>query len=98
VKTPGFFKPRGTHKGAKQPFFFFFFFLYFCNENSLKSPQWKHTWWSELLLLIFFMCFLFLFCVYFHFYIFVYFKKRSKYVALDFSADFFYFVSSFLLI
>jgi hypothetical protein len=50
---------------------------------------------------IFFMCFLFLFCVYFHFYIFL-FKKRSKYVALDFSADFlifiFYFVYSFLLI
>ncbi len=63
VKSPGFFKPRGTHKGPKQ--------------NSLKSLQWKHTWWSELLLLLLFlMCFLFLFCVYFHF--FVYLKKEAN--------------------
>ncbi len=35
------------------------------DENSLKSPPWKHTWWSELLSFLFFifMCFLFLFCI-----------------------------------
>jgi hypothetical protein len=47
--------------------FFLFFFKHFCFENSLKSPPWKHTWWSELLFffIFIFMCFLFLFCVYF---------------------------------
>jgi len=29
----GFFKPRGTHKGAKQPFFFLLKFFFFCFEN-----------------------------------------------------------------
>ncbi len=26
---------------------FIFFFIYFDDENSSKSPLWKHTWWSE---------------------------------------------------
>jgi hypothetical protein len=27
--------------------FIFILFIYFCDENLLKSPPWKHTWWSE---------------------------------------------------
>jgi hypothetical protein len=26
---------------------YFFIFLFFCDENPLKSPPWKHTWWSK---------------------------------------------------
>ncbi len=31
------------HKAAN----FIFILFIFCDENPLKSPSWKHTWWSE---------------------------------------------------
>jgi hypothetical protein len=100
VKSPGFFKLRGTHKGSKQP---------------LKKNKKKNLWWKfiekspmktymvkrALLLLFFYVFSIFILCLFSLLY-FCLFKKRSKYVALDFSADFlifnFYFVSSFFLI
>jgi hypothetical protein len=59
MKSPGFFKPRGIHKGPKQAFYFYF--KKNCDENLLKSLQW---WWSELLLLLLLLC---VFCFYFVF-------------------------------
>jgi O-antigen ligase len=90
VKSPGFFKPRGTHKGTKQPFFFFNLFIYlflkFPNENIHGEAN-------------FYVFSVFILCL-FSLWYFCLFKKRSKYIRTD--GDFlffiFYFVSSFLLI
>jgi hypothetical protein len=41
------------HTKAQSSLFFF--------ENSLKSPPWKHTWWSEFLSFLFFIFMYFLF-------------------------------------
>jgi hypothetical protein len=102
AKSPGFFKPRATHKGAKQPFFFSFFlkilWRIFVEKSPMKTYVVKRVF---IIIIIIYVFFVFILCLLSLLY-FCLFKKRSKYVALDFSADFlffiFYFVSSFLLI
>jgi hypothetical protein len=83
VKSPSFFKPRGTHKGAKQPFFFFFFYF---KNFPMKTYMVKRT----------FMCFLFLFSLW-YFCLFKKRSKYIR-TDGDFLFFIFYFVSSFLLI
>jgi hypothetical protein len=55
---------EGHTQRCKTTIFIFILFI-FCDKNSLKSPPWKHMWWSDLLSFLFFifMCFLFLFCI-----------------------------------
>jgi hypothetical protein len=56
---------------------------------------------ASIIIIFFYVFSVFILCLFSLLYFFL-FKKRSKYIALDFSADFlifnFYFVSSFLLI
>jgi hypothetical protein len=47
VKSPGFFKPKERHTQRRKATIFIFILFIFCDENPLKSPPWKHTWWSE---------------------------------------------------
>jgi RsiW-degrading membrane proteinase PrsW (M82 family) len=78
VKSPSFFKPRGTHKGPKQPFFFFFFLNFVmkilwnvANENIHGEASFYYYYY--------YLCvFCFYFCVYFHFYIIFLFKKKAN--------------------
>ncbi len=47
MKSPGFFKPRKRHTQRRKVANFNLIYFIFCDENPLKSPPWKHTWWSE---------------------------------------------------
>ncbi len=35
------------HTQSRKAANFIFILLFFCDKNPLKSPPWKHTWWSE---------------------------------------------------
>jgi hypothetical protein len=35
------------HTQRRKAATFIFYLFIFCDENPLKSPPWKHTWWSE---------------------------------------------------
>ncbi len=96
MKSPGFFKPRGTHKGTKQPLFFFNLFLI----NFVTNIRWKvhneNIHGEASFYYYYFMCFLF-----FSFLYFCLFLKKKQIHSLRFFCRFlflFFFVSSFLLI
>jgi hypothetical protein len=45
--SPSVFLNQERHTNRRKTTIFIFILFIFCDENSLKSPPWKHTWWSE---------------------------------------------------
>ncbi len=45
--SPPFSLNQERHTQTRKTANFIYLFIYFCDENPLNSPPWKHTWWSE---------------------------------------------------